>query len=655
MQDFPSKLYPNLAKLDSKVAELLGSDEAKGWDVAQKEYEICKIHPIYWMEEYGFIRAGQIEGGTDEVGIIPFTLNTVQLQIADKICAHLINVPWTRIQVLILKHRKAGISTLIAAFDYWFMRFVRNCNAFLIADLGSHTDNIAAMVELFHQRDACGSELTGEMHCPKKVPMAKNKKGLKLSNGSMVELDSGENPNPGTSGTIQICHMSESSKWRGGGLTQETSLLNSIPRKGFAFIAKESTAFGLNKFAQDCEAAEKGLSNWEFIFISWKDLPDCEYEVLSHETIEPDIDEEELITAYKLSLGHIKFRRSQIELLGSEQQFKQDFPLNSREPFLITGSNYFNIELVQDRINEIMFFRDWRGSGWEYVKSHYPDRIPKLEGHPRGLKEALNILEMNNASPSVVSLTSNKNRISFVAVEKAKPEEGAMTMFYPPVRDRRYVVTVDVAEGKQTSEYTSDNSVVEVFDASRREQVAEWGGVFDEEMTAVYAVMIAKLYNKATVVPEMNNRCGGLLQANLEKLGYRNIYHRQKISSQTVNREFGWLTTRGNKQNVCGRFKQDFKNRDCLIHSIPLLEEMLFFIDTKGTLGASSGHTDDRVMAASVGLKVIEITPEYHQPMRKSSTAFSDAHLQVYPEYQGGFVNQKKTKKLEALRRYGYG
>jgi len=650
MQEFDPTLYPSLVKLDENVKVLLASDEARSWSTERVEYEICRIHPIYWMEQYGFIRAGAMSGDVNEVGIIPFQLNAVQLQIADRICAHLVTKPWTRIMMLILKHRKAGISTLCAAFDYWFMKFVKNFNAFLIADLGSHTDNIAAMIDLCRERDLCGVGLEDPIMRPsERVPMPRSKKGMKLTNGSMLEQDSGENSNPGTSGTIIGCHMSENAKWRDP-LTAETSLLNSIPRKGFVCVIKESTAFGLNKYAQDCETAEKGESAWEFVFISWKDFPDCEYELGFNEVIEYTKEENELVKSYDLRSGHIKFRRSQIELLGSEQKFKQDFPLNSREPFLITGSNYFDAKAVDERIEEIRFYRDWKEHGWDYVLDKYPAKIRSVNAHPRGLRAALNVLDENNVTPTPAMITVNQGNVTFVPiVEKAKIELEALTMFHPPVKRSKYLVIIDPAEGIQNSEYTSDNGIVEVFDTARLEQVAEWGGVFDEEVIAHYAVLIARLYNDADIVVEMNNKCGGTVKAELEKTGYRHFFCMQKVTAgQQIQREFGWHTSRGNKKEVCTQLKIDFKNKDCLIHSIPLLEEMLFFIDNQGKLGASSGHTDDRVMATSIGLKIIADTPAYHRPTKK----IINRELELPPSPQYADLNVKTRKKQEILKRY---
>ena len=633
MQKFDTELYPNLALLDEKVKELLLSDAAKTWDTPRTQYEICKVHPIYFLEEYGWIRPGEVYLGSLSAvtGAEPIrlVLNPVQLKVADNLCAHLVGNTFTRVFAIILKHRKGGISTLIAGFDYWFQRFY-NLDGFAIADVNSHTDNIMTMIQLFQERDTCGKGAKNIDHRPlPAVPMTKNKKGMRLRNGAMIEQDSGENPNPGTSGTINVLHMSEFSKFRESSMgNAETSLLNSVPRKGFVFVIKESTAYGINKYAQDCENALQGKSSWELIFVTWLDMPDCEDDIYPGESLDLTKEEKEMMAAYpKMRLGHVKFRRRQIELLQSPQRFRQDFPLNPREPFLITGSTYFNASLIKRRVDEINFYKDWKTLGLDKIRSKYPDFIMRITHHPRGLNAALARLEDDCVIPQTVEFVMNilydenpKPRVnqrgnssdglvSYVHNPEAKVDEGAALMFREPRKNGRYLVIVDVAEGKKTADYESDDSEIRVLDCIRREEVLQWGGVFDEEMTADYAIRIAKIYNNAMIVPEMNNKCGGLLWGYLDRSGYRNLYYRETISGNKRKREPGWDTKSGVKKEVCGQLKLDFKNGDCLLHSLKTLEQMLFFVDKKGKLGASDGHKDDAITCVSVGLKVISITP----------------------------------------------
>ena len=647
------KLYPNLFALDQKVSKMLASPQAQGWSIARREVEISRLHPIYWLEEYGFIKQADMEGGSGEVNIIRFHLNPVQLQVADRICKGFVPDKWTRIQALTLKYRKAGISTLLTGFDYWLMRFIKNFNMFVIADLGSHTDNLVEMVKLFHERDICGLACKEpEFQPPMKVPMPRSKKGFKLANGSMLEQDTGENSNPGTSATLQGCHMSENSKWRDPE-SAETSLLNSVPRTGFVFAVKESTAKGINKFANDCEQAEKGNTNWDFIFISWKDVPDCEAEMIQGEEIDYTDKERELMALYKLRPGHIKFRRSQIQFLGSESSFQQDYPLNSRDPFLLSGRSFFPLEKVQERMNEIKFYRDWKTQDEDYIQKTYPDLMERVKYHPGGQREALARIDDRNVLPTMYTLHTNDDMVTHTHERNALPEEGALTVFRLPQMESKYVVIVDAAEGISNSNYISDNSIITVMETRKREQVAEWGGVFDEEVTAHYAVLIAKMYNCADIIPEMNNKCGGILLEKLMSSGYRKIFQRQTVVGQNIKSETGWRTTMGNKSEVCGQFRLDFKNDDCWVHSLYLLEEMLFFVDNKGKLGASSGHTDDRVMTMSVGCKVISETPMYKNfSLANPRSGRPMTALPTYVGQSSSLDRERKARRLEQIRRY---
>lgn len=627
MQYFDPAVYPNLAKLDQRVKDMLLSDKAKKWNTGRTEYEISKIHPVYWMEEYGYVRPGEIElGMMAEVpvgGVVRFVLNAVQLQIADRICAHLVGEKYTRVQAIILKHRKAGISTLIAAFDYWHMRFNPSFNAFVIADLGGHTDNIMEMVKLFRSKDRCGEgDPIRDHQPPETLPMPKNKSGLRISNGSMAEQDSGENSNPGTSGTIMVCHMSENAKWRDPE-NAETSLLNSIPRSGYAFIVKESTAYGINKYAKDCEEASQGKSSWEFIFITWLDMPDCRREIYPGETFKLTREEEELKATYhpKMTDEHIKFRREQIELLGSTDKFKQDFPLNPREPFLITGSNFFNLSTIQERMSEIRFFRDWKRNGIEKIGSLYPEMMSKIKHHSRGETAALDRLERDCVIPQIVRVSCNTHRgvdrMTYVRDDEAKLSDGAAEMYREPRRGGVYAVVVDVAEGKG-----QDGSIIDVIDTYRKEQVMQWGGDFDEELTATYAVMLAQLYNNAIIIYDAANKCGGALQVYLEKSGYKHIFKRTIVSGNRTTKELGFEVRSGMKRDVYSQFKLDFKNGDCLIHSIATLNEMMFFVDKQGKLEAAEGHKDDRVSTMALGLKVISITPSMQIPAANDDESY---------------------------------
>jgi hypothetical protein len=441
--------------------------------------------------------------------------------------------------------------------------------------------------------------------------------------------------------------MSENAKWRVPDKS-EVSLLNSIPRTGFAFVVKESTAYGINKFQQDWEASEKGQSNWTPIFISWRDMPDCEDPVLPGEDLTPTPREEELTATYKLRPGHLKFRRRQIQALGSERAFQQDFPLNPREPFLSSGMPYFPVDKVQERLDELAFYEAWKTQDEKYLVDNFPEILLRLKHHPRGLREALGLLEDRTVLGTPYTLSLNQDVVTYTREAEARPESGAVTVFRLPDPSRQYLLSVDGGEGLRSQSYTSDLSVIEVVDTFRREQVAEWAGVFDEEVTSMYAVMMGRMYNMGQIVVEMNNRCGGILWEKMLAWKYPRLFYRQSVTSGSrIQKEPGWLTTVGNKAEVCGKLRLDFKNDDCLVYSRSLLEEMLFFTDDRGKLAAMPGHTDDRVMAMAVNLRVIADTPALRQPMKRETP---EQMRQIFREYNGFAVAGRP--RVSVSRRY---
>lgn len=599
---FDATLYPALGRMDSLMAGFLSSSEAKGMDELERDQRLCQISPFYWMETYGWIESSKVEGR--DVEIVPFRLNTAQLILANRCAPYLMPPDWKRAKLIVLKSRKMGVSTFFAALDYWFMRNMNGCGVFVIADKNKHTENIYKMITLFWEKDELPGKPTGKT-------ISRNKQGLFLSNRSMLEMDSGETKHPATSQTIHVLHCSENSKWPQI-VDAETSLLNSVAREGFVWMVKESTACGINKWKTDCIAALEKKSSWDFIFLEWPDMTDCATTLTEHEreTFMLTGEETEIMETFSLSLENIKFRREKIGEIGLAK-FKQDFPLHAREPFDITTSTYFDPLRVEDRKHDIEFYRVWKEQGYDDAIDQFPMIAKEIKESSVGAESYLRDLGQKCRIPKRVEVAVVKDHVTFTPAETEKEDAGQVLMWCDPDRRRRYVVTVDPAEGISSDGYTSDHSVIEVFDCYGREQAAELAGVYDEEITARYAVLLARLYGDCMIAVEMNCKCGGAVLTYIkERYRYFNLYRRQIVSrSQTVTNDEGWRTTPGNKQSLCYVLKIHFKEGDCLLHSVNLLNEMANFIEEKGKLRAAVNHTDDRIMACAIALQIIDSTP----------------------------------------------
>lgn len=406
-------------------------------------------------------------------------------------------------------------------------------------------------------------------------------------------------------------HNSENAKWPQI-VDAETSLLNSVSREGFVWLVKESTACGINKWKTDCIAALEKRSSWEFIFLEWPDMEDCALTLTEKERENMMLSGEEadLMDTFGISLENIKFRREKIAEIGS-MHFKQDFPLHAREPFDVSTSTYFDPLKIEDRKDDIEFYRVWKQNGYDDAMEQFPRVAKELKEFHGGAEAYLRDLGQRCRLFRRVQVGIVKNHVTFTPAESEKEDAGQVLMWREPDRRRRYVVTVDPAEGISSDGYTSDHSVIEVFDCYAREQAAELAGVYDEEITARYAVLLARLYGDAMIAVEMNCKCGGAVLTYIkERYKYFSLYRRQVVGrSRMVTNDEGWRTTPGNKQSLCYVLKIHFKEDDCVLHSVPLLDEMANFIEEKGKLRAAVNHTDDRVMACAIALQIIDSTP----------------------------------------------
>jgi hypothetical protein len=418
-------------------------------------------------------------------------------------------------------------------------------------------------------------------------------------------------------------HNSESAKWPQI-VDAETSLLNSVSRSGFAWQVKESTAFGINKWKTDCMAALEKRSSWDFLFLEWPDMPDCSVELNDEERKDFKLttEEMELISTFSLSMENIKFRREKVGEIGISK-FKQDFPLHPREPFEATTNSYFDPLKVEDRKDDISFYRVWKQFGYDDAIEQFPRIANEIRYTKPGAKEYLKVLSTRCKLPKQVNVSVVKGKVTYAPSDSTVPDSGQATMWLDPDPHRQYVVIVDPAEGISSDGYTSDNSVIQVIDTFAREQACEMAGTYDEEVTARYAVLLAKLYGDAMLVIEMNCKCGGAVLTYVkERYKYFNLYRRQILTrSQTVQNDEGWRTNMANKQSICYALKIHFKEDDCTIHGTELLDEMANFVEEKGKLHAAVGYRDDRIMTFAIGLYVIDSTPGLRS-MKASEAGF---------------------------------
>jgi hypothetical protein len=258
--------------------------------------------------------------------IIPFALNKAQLYLHSIIEEQ--RARTGRVRIIILKGRQQGISTYVAGRFYHIVSHRNGVRAFILTHMQSATDNLFDMVKRFHS------------YCPVPFkPIDGKNSALEfdfISPESGYKVGTAGSKGIGRSSTIQLFHGSEVGLWDNG-IEHLDGIMQAIPREKKTEIILESTAYGKgNIFYNLWSEALKGKNEFTPVFIPWFWSP--EY----REPIDKDFfltdEENEYRKLYGVDLEQMNWRRlkinsSQLKELG----FKQEYPSNAEEAFIVTG------------------------------------------------------------------------------------------------------------------------------------------------------------------------------------------------------------------------------------------------------------------------------------------------------------------------------
>jgi len=120
-------------------------------------------------------------------------------------------------------------------------------------------------------------------------------------------------------------------------------ILLQVVSKETGQVAFESTADGARGwFYEAYQAAKAGHSKFRAYFYPWKWHP--EYAEPVPEGFEPTTEEQGLMRVYNLTREQIVWRRNKIEdeLQGDIDRFREQYPENDTDCFLLSGSQFFD-------------------------------------------------------------------------------------------------------------------------------------------------------------------------------------------------------------------------------------------------------------------------------------------------------------------------
>lgn len=436
-----------------------------------------------------------------------------------------------------LKPRQAGWSTLIAGINTHKMATSFHERGIMLADKFARTQEVHGIYSNYVNniplpiRPMVAKHNSDEILFDNPDQAARvEKPGL----GSGFKSETAQDPNAGRSGTRKWAHLTEYAFYPYADSVDE-GIQNSIPLARGTRIFKESTAYGMSgigeAFYAQWNAAIRGDSIYKPFFVAWYEIDDYALEVprgfiLTKAEIDlikrcPEMTNENLVWR-RLKLR--EYAAGTESIFSPEERFCQDFPSYPEEAFLSTGRPVFDLHKLKAHIHEL---------------------------HSRALTRP--------------KITITKQYL------RMYPQ--MMTVYKVPVEGRKYVIGADVAEGVETGDFS--NGVV--IDVETLEEVAVFHGHIDPDHFGNVLVDLAEVYNKALIVPEINNMGHTTLEAikkrNYLRVYMRAIYDRIEDSKETL--QMGWRTTRANKQTMLSRLVAKYRDDETIINSLDTLREML--------------------------------------------------------------------------------
>ena len=283
-------------------------------------------------DDFHFYARNCLSIRTKGEGIKLLVMNDAQQYIHDQLENQLKETG--KVRAILLKGRQQGASTLIQGRFIWRTTHNKGVRAFILTHEGESTDALFEMTERYY--DSLPSFV-------KPTTSAANAKELhfdKLDSG--YKIGTAGNKTVGRGQTIQYFHGSEVAFWMNAS-EHTKGIMQAVPDADGTEVIWESTANGVgNFFHEQWKLAEKGLSEFQAIFVPW--YWQSEYRKKTPDNLVLTQEEEDLKEFYCLEDGQIFWRRMKVAELTTDgvdgaKAFKQEYPMNAAEAFQVSGGD----------------------------------------------------------------------------------------------------------------------------------------------------------------------------------------------------------------------------------------------------------------------------------------------------------------------------
>jgi len=451
---------------------------------------------------------------------------------------------------------------------------------------------------------------------------------IELVNGSKWWKETAGSKNAGRSGTVQVLHMDEVAFFTNdSGKDPTTAVLGSFYQDGPMSLGfATSTPNGASGWFYNTWRSRG--NGWEKVFAAWYEFEDSVREFSCAEEREEfgaslTDDERAERELYGVSLEQLNWRRHTIETLyeGDVDKFRQEFPSNDRDCFLLSSRPRFSVISLRNL------------------------RVETEKQDKEGVRGVL--------------LRQGEREVTF-RVDSGAGSLG-LRLWEEPKIGCRYVLGVDTCRGRdqQMGHGTSANPdfhSAQVWRAEymdpvtrryfRPKLVCHHHSQVEADVLAEIVELMSLYYGGCLVVPELNDGAGYYLVKVLHAAGvhlYRRDRSVRRIGARTPTEQerlkpYGWNTDKATKRWVIDALVPLVRDEAIEFSDLRVQHEFETFVVNKhGQAEASPGEHDDCVMAAALALYNIGAGTEYRPRYLRSTDL---RRLARDPSYlaPGGFV-----------------
>jgi hypothetical protein len=485
-----------------------------------------------------------------------------------------LNAEGKPVRIIVLKARREGISTGVAGRFTHDVGTTKNLNGQVIAHDTESTDFIFAIYKLMYDELTPGTVLedgTKVQIKPKAKYSSRRELVFEALRSQLQVQTAGADKGKGTakkaSGrgrgkTLHRLHISELSQWPSAKETL-VSLLQTVADVPGTVVVIESTANGVgDEFHKRWLDAKAGKSDYVPVFLSWLDFPEYRAPVPPEGLGALDAEEIRLKDEFNATDEQLQWRRRILrnECGGDPEQFKQEYPADDQEAFLVSGHPFFNRKAL--------------------AKARKDQKSPQWVGR----------------------LDVKDGKVEFI-----QDSTGYLRVWAKPKPTGCYTVGADTAEGLATGDYSAG----EVYDRDTGEQAAEWYGHIDPDLFGVELARLARWYNNAWLGPEVN-KDGLTTCLAVVRERYARLFERERLDEREPEptEKIGWLTNGQTRPVMLNDMEELVREGQLVMHSETLQSECWSFVrDEKGRPGAQEGCHDDTVMAMAIAIQLHKLCP----------------------------------------------